>query len=268
MNKSLSNIEYSIVHATPGRIRISVPQLKKNLEYAKKLEQLLNSLDSVVRVRFNPQAASIAIRYDANNISNEVVQNKIAGCFEQAVSGDLYQQNQKFIKASTRQVEKVETEELASKIGGEFIGEIVGGALGHLLLGSIGERIASEVMSRAGGFIGESVSKEIADVAGLINHLESQATKQATKKPILKPYQQNQPDNDNVPSNPPQVTTGLTASQLEKLWQIPSSTINAQADKGVLAFQTWSQEKSGIRWSFGLSASASSDPEMLFFPCD
>ncbi|GAB1543279.1 hypothetical protein NUACC21_59530 [Scytonema sp. NUACC21] len=268
MNKPLSNIEYSIVHATPGRIRISVPQLKKDLEYAKKLEQLLNSLDFVVRVRLNSQASSIAIRYDANAISDGVVQNQIASCFKQAVSVDLYQQNQKFIKASNRQLEKVETEELTGKIGGEVIGEIFGGAIGHLLLGSIGERIASEVMSRAGGFIGESVGKEIADVAGLINHLESQATKQATKKPILKSYQQNQPDNGNVPSNQPQVTTGLTASQLEKLWQISSSTINAEANRGVLAFQTWSQEKHGIRWSFRLSESASLEAEKLFFPCD
>lgn len=266
MNKLLSNIEYSIVHATPGRIRMSVPQLKNDLEYAKKLEQLLNSLDSVVRVRFNPQASSIAIRYDANAISDEVVQNQIAGCFEQAVSVKLYQQNQKFIKAANRQVEKVETEALAGKRGGEVIGEIVGGAIGHLLLGSIGERIASEVMSRAGGFIGESVSKEIADVAGLINHLESQSTKQATKKLTLDLYQQNQPD--NVPINQPQVTTGLTASQLEKLWQIPSSTINAWANRGVIAFQTWSQEKYGTRWSFGLSESADSESEKLFFPCD
>ena len=251
MNKSLSSIDYQIIHATPGRIRISFPQLKQDSECASQIEQLINSLDFVVRVRLNPLASSIAIRYEANGISEEAVVEQIASCFRQVVQTiNIYQQNQKYLKVLDAKVEKAE-EELAGKVGGEAIGEIVGGVIGEVLLGHVGGTIGSHVMGKVGGLIGVSINSEMADVMGLLQHLESQGTKKIRSSiDQINHSQQN----------------GLTASQLEKLWQIPSSTIVAQADEGVTAFECWSQEMYGIRWTFVFSNPAKLNSEKLFFP--
>jgi len=256
MNQRHALINYHVVHTSPGRIRISVPQLNNDWEYANKLEQLLNSLDFVVRVRLNPSAYSIAIRYEASAISEQAVQEHIATCFQQAVVRNFNQYNQKFTKASDTKA----LENQAGKIGGEVVGGILGGVIGQLLLGPIGERIASEVMGKAGGLIGESVSKEIADIRGLLQHLECQTTKKM--KPVTHRVDQQQKNQVDQPQ-----VTGLSASQLANLWQTPSSTISAQADKGVMAFECWSQERYRIRWTFVLSDPANPESEKLFFPC-
>ncbi len=276
MNQSLAKTNYHVVHTSPGRIRISVPQLNNDWEYTNKLEQLLNSLDFVVRVRLNPSAYSIAIRYEASAISDQTFLEQIATCFQQAVVTNINQHNQKFTKASDTKADSVSealagtpasalastqsSENLAGKIGGEVVGGIVGGVIGQLLLGPIGERIASEVMGRAGGLIGESVSKEIADVVGLLQHLECQSTKKM--KPVTHQVDQLQKNQFDQPQ-----VTGLTASQLAKLWQTNSSTISAQADNGVMAFECWTQEQYSIRWTFLLCDPANPKSEKLFFPC-
>ena len=266
MNQSLGKTNYHIVHTSPGRIRISVPQLNNDWEYANKLEQLLNSLDFVVRVRLNPSAYSIAIRYDVSAISDQTFMEQIATCFQQAVVTNINQHNQNFTKASDTKADSEalastrSSENLAGKIGGEVVGGIVGGFIGQLLLGPIGERIASELMGRAGGLIGESVSKEIADVVGLLQHLECQATKKM--KPVTHRVDQLQKNQFDQPQ-----VTGLTASQLANLWQTNSSTISAQADNGVMAFECWTQEQFSIRWTFLLCDPANPKSEKLFFPC-
>lgn len=253
MNKHLANIDYKIVHTTPGRIRISVPLLKNDFECASQIEKLLNSLNYVVRVRLNPVTSSIAIRYEASAISDQAVVEQIANCFRQVMPTNIYQQNQKQFKALDK---KVETEEgLIGFHGGEVVGgvvgEIVGGVLGELLLGPIGATIASEVMGRAGGLIGESVSQEVADVMGLVQHLECQTT----KKMMPLPSGLHQPE-----------TRGLTVFHLAKLWQTSTSIISAEADKGVMTFERWSQERYSIQWTFVLSDPANSNSEKLFFP--
>lgn len=253
MNKSLVNLDYQIVHTTPGRIRINFPQLKNDSECAPQIEQLLNSLDFVVRVRLNTAAASIAIRYEANGISTQAVVEQIANCFRQVVSKNIHLQNQKYFKAPHVKLNKAEAEEeLVGKMGGEVVGEIVGGVVGELLLGPIGATIASEVMGLAGGLIGESLNREVADVMGLLQHLEYQETKKIAP-----------PANHQVHQPQP---SGLTASHLAKLWQTEISAITAQADKGVMAFECWSQEMYNIRWTFVLSEPANSNSEKLFFP--
>lgn len=53
----------SIVHQTPGRIRIRVPRLKTDETYAPRLQSLLESLDKVSSIRINASAASVAISF-------------------------------------------------------------------------------------------------------------------------------------------------------------------------------------------------------------
>ncbi|MGJ5674707.1 MAG: HMA2 domain-containing protein [Nostochopsis sp.] len=67
-NVDNAKITYNIVHAIPGRIRMSVPKLAHDRDYAKRLERLLKTDPQVTNVRVNCDAASVAIAYQPSNI--------------------------------------------------------------------------------------------------------------------------------------------------------------------------------------------------------
>lgn len=58
----------SIIHSVAGRVRLRIAQLKDPV-FAKRLERLLNEDDSVIGVRINQAAASIAIQYETQGLS-------------------------------------------------------------------------------------------------------------------------------------------------------------------------------------------------------
>ena len=53
----------TVVHQTPGRIRIRVPRLKTDETYAPRLQSLLESVDNVRSIRINVTAASVVIGF-------------------------------------------------------------------------------------------------------------------------------------------------------------------------------------------------------------
>jgi hypothetical protein len=53
----------TVVHQTPGRIRIRVPRLKTEDTYAPRLQSLLESMDNVRSIRINVSAASVVIGF-------------------------------------------------------------------------------------------------------------------------------------------------------------------------------------------------------------
>ncbi|MEG3439381.1 hypothetical protein V0288_19800 [Pannus brasiliensis CCIBt3594] len=55
---------YEIVHATIGRVRIRVPRLASDRDYANKLEHCLRALVAVTEVRVNPFAESVIVNHD------------------------------------------------------------------------------------------------------------------------------------------------------------------------------------------------------------
>ena len=55
---------YSIVHSIPGRIRLRVPRLRIDGEYANRVEELLNAEDVVINTVINRDAASLTIKYE------------------------------------------------------------------------------------------------------------------------------------------------------------------------------------------------------------
>ncbi len=61
---------YTIVHSTPGRIRLRMPRIASEPDYSKRLEQLLNADSHVLKVRVNTAAASIVIQYQAEGMSD------------------------------------------------------------------------------------------------------------------------------------------------------------------------------------------------------
>jgi hypothetical protein len=64
----------TVVHQTPGRIRLRVPRLKTDDMYAPRLQSLLESVDHVDSIRINISAASVVIGFNP-----EIPETKFAG---------------------------------------------------------------------------------------------------------------------------------------------------------------------------------------------
>lgn len=65
-----ASVAYQIVHITRGRIRLRVPQIIWDRDYARKLEDLLASNNKISSVRVNHSTGSVVITYRANTFSN------------------------------------------------------------------------------------------------------------------------------------------------------------------------------------------------------
>ncbi|WP_293155406.1 metal ABC transporter ATPase [Okeania sp. SIO2C9] len=61
---------YTIVHSVPGRIRLRIPKVASDPNYVRRLEQLLTADFHVLGVRINTAAASVAIQYQADGMSD------------------------------------------------------------------------------------------------------------------------------------------------------------------------------------------------------
>lgn len=70
LQKTKESASYRIVHATAGRIRLRVPQITWDGNYAQKLEDLLASNEKISSVRVNRPTGSVIITYHANTFSN------------------------------------------------------------------------------------------------------------------------------------------------------------------------------------------------------
>jgi hypothetical protein len=55
-----------IVHTTIGRVRIRIPRVASDRDYASKLQQALSSIPSVTEVRINPLAESVIVAHDSS----------------------------------------------------------------------------------------------------------------------------------------------------------------------------------------------------------
>ena len=55
--------QWSLIHASPGRIRLRVARLINDSSYAERLKYLLISDSYVTTIRFRPAAASVTIKY-------------------------------------------------------------------------------------------------------------------------------------------------------------------------------------------------------------
>ncbi len=61
---------YTIAHAVSGRVRLKMPQLAIDADFARRLKQALDADEYVNRVRINRPAASIAINYNNQGLSD------------------------------------------------------------------------------------------------------------------------------------------------------------------------------------------------------
>ena len=71
IEESETNLQgYTIAHAVPGRVRLRMPQLAIDANFARRLEQALSADEYVKQVRVNRAAASIAINYNNQGLSD------------------------------------------------------------------------------------------------------------------------------------------------------------------------------------------------------
>ncbi|MGK7917846.1 MAG: HMA2 domain-containing protein [Prochloraceae cyanobacterium] len=61
---------YTIAHAVPGRVRLQMPQLATDADFARRLQQALKLDEHVNHVRINRAAASLAINYNTQGLSD------------------------------------------------------------------------------------------------------------------------------------------------------------------------------------------------------
>jgi outer membrane lipoprotein SlyB len=77
---------YQIVHAVEGRIRIRIPLLAEEVEYASKLQKRVESLNFVTNVRINPLAESIIVTYRYKLVSCALMQTHLQEAIAQVAS--------------------------------------------------------------------------------------------------------------------------------------------------------------------------------------
>jgi hypothetical protein len=64
-------IEY--VHAINGRMRVKVPEVKRSIKFARRIEQWLASMDGVEEVRANPVTGNVLILHDPERIEGREI---------------------------------------------------------------------------------------------------------------------------------------------------------------------------------------------------
>ena len=76
------------VHLTPGRMRLKVPELKRNKPLARKLEESLMDLDQVLSVRARPLTGSLVVKFQPGSLTSAEVVKLLreSGCFRQGVT--------------------------------------------------------------------------------------------------------------------------------------------------------------------------------------
>jgi outer membrane lipoprotein SlyB len=79
-------MDYQIVHAVEGRIRIRIPLLAQEVEYANKLQKQIESLNFVTNVRINPLAESIIVTYRYKRVSSALMQTHLQEAIAQIAS--------------------------------------------------------------------------------------------------------------------------------------------------------------------------------------
>ena len=77
---------YTIVHSVAGRIRLRIPRIGSDRDYARRLEQLLMIDSHVLGVRINTSAASVVIHYQSEGMPDWELGMRLMTIIEEAES--------------------------------------------------------------------------------------------------------------------------------------------------------------------------------------
>lgn len=82
-------LDYQVVHAIPGRIRLRIPRLIEDSLYTDRLNWLIESISFVVSIRINAIASSIIVYYDRQTVTLETAQATLIAIVQQALIEEL-----------------------------------------------------------------------------------------------------------------------------------------------------------------------------------
>ncbi len=84
-------VGYEVVHKNARRIRISIPRLAADTEYAHKLKYLVESIDEVSEVRINQRVSCIAVEYSYKVNAQEIAkaEEKLFAAIQQATHAQI-----------------------------------------------------------------------------------------------------------------------------------------------------------------------------------
>lgn len=85
-NSLTPTVKYAVVHEMPERIRLRIPRLSFDRQYASNLENLVKSRDYIISVRINQAAASIAIVYKNNPNSPQEIRSHLIKLIQEAAT--------------------------------------------------------------------------------------------------------------------------------------------------------------------------------------
>lgn len=83
IKNQFQKIDYEIVHITQERLRIRIPRLANDPEYASSLTWLIESFDFIVSVRINQPSSSLIVYYEPD-VSVTTVQKSLLNSIQQA----------------------------------------------------------------------------------------------------------------------------------------------------------------------------------------
>lgn len=75
-------MDCQVIHSTEGRLRIRVPFIADNSEYANKLNWLVESLNFVTSVRLNLAARSLIVTYETKSVSEVTAETELLDCIQ------------------------------------------------------------------------------------------------------------------------------------------------------------------------------------------
>ncbi|MBV9389951.1 MAG: heavy metal translocating P-type ATPase, partial [Chroococcidiopsidaceae cyanobacterium CP_BM_ER_R8_30] len=87
----VEDIHYQVVHWVPGRIRIRLPTLAHDPEYATKLQYSIASLNFITNVRISAVAMSVIVEYahEANMEVSARLQSQVFHAIQEAALADI-----------------------------------------------------------------------------------------------------------------------------------------------------------------------------------
>ncbi len=82
-------IDYQIIHAVPGRLRVRIPRLKSDEDFTHKLCWLLKTSPQVLEVRLNLPISNLIIHYSSHQISLATIEAQLFDLMHQSLKKDL-----------------------------------------------------------------------------------------------------------------------------------------------------------------------------------
>ncbi len=101
----ISKVQHNLVHVVPGRLRLRVPRLRHDKDYAQRLQVLLEADALVSSVRIRPAASSLTVTYKASKITEAKIRSHLSYLI-QAASDVIVLKPSTLKKAADSETEK------------------------------------------------------------------------------------------------------------------------------------------------------------------